>query len=69
MLQKFSIYIDRLSDFYARRKGLLPLIAIGLILLNFILELFPPGWLSQTDLLLHLGMIIAIIGFLLARAL
>lgn len=69
MLRKFSMFLDRFSDFYARRKGLLPLIAIGFILLNFVLELFPANWFSQTDLFLHLGIIIAIIGFLLARAL
>ena len=69
MMQKFSTFLDRFSEFYAHRKGLFPLIAIILIILNFILELLPANWLSETDLLLHLAMILAIIGFLLARTL
>ncbi len=69
MLQKISTFLDRFSEFYAHRKGLFPLIAIALIILNFVLELLPANWLSQTDLLLHLGVLLAIIGFLLARAL
>ncbi len=69
MLRKFSTFLDRFSEFYAHRKGLFPLIAIVLIVLNFIFELMPTTWLSQTDLFLHLGIILAIVGFLLARAL
>ena len=67
--KKFSIWLDRFSEFYAHRKGLLPLIAIAVIIFNFILELLPANWLSDTDLFLHLGIILAIVGFLLARAL
>jgi hypothetical protein len=69
MMQKFSMWLDRFSEFYALRKGLLPLIAIVFIVLNFILEFLPATWLSQTDLLLHVGILLAIMGFLLARAL
>jgi hypothetical protein len=62
--------LDQLSDFFAQRKGLLPLIGLILIILNFLLQLSPlSGWVVQTDLLLHLGLVIAIIGFLLAWAL
>lgn len=62
--------LEQLSDFFAHRKGLLPLIGLVLIVLNFILQLSPlSGWVVQTDLLLHLGLVIAIIGFLLAWAL
>lgn len=69
MIEKFSIFLDRFSEFFAHRKGLLPLIALVLVLINFILQLFPAGWLGQTNLFLHLGVILAIFGFLLARAL
>lgn len=69
MIEKFSIFLDRFSEFFAHRKGLLPLIALVLVMINFILQLFPAGWLGQTNFFLHLGVILAIFGFLLARAL
>jgi hypothetical protein len=41
-----------------------------LIFLNFILVFFPGlGWIADSNFLLHLGVIIAILGFLLAQAL
>lgn len=70
MLQKFSQFLDRFSDFYAHRKGLLPLLGMALIAVNFVLQLIPgAGWLSQTNCFLHVGIILAILGFMLARAL
>jgi len=68
-MKSISKALDTLSDFFAARKGLLPLIGIVLVFLNFVGGLFFQGWVTQTDLLLHLGIIIAIFGFLLARAL
>jgi hypothetical protein len=65
-----SKFFDWLSEFLARRKGLLPLIGMGLVLLNFILQfILPPGWFTASNLLLHLGIIIAIFGLMLAWAL
>ncbi len=65
-----SKLVDRLSEFFARRKGLLPLIGIGLILLNLLFQfLLPPGWIVSTNLFLHIGLIIAIFGLMLAWAL
>lgn len=62
--------LDQLSDFLAHRKGLLPIIGLVLIILNLIIQFSPlSGWLVQTNLLLHIGLVIAIIGFLLAWAL
>ena len=70
MLEKFSRFLDRASDFLAYRKGLLPLIGIVLIIINGFLQFFPAfGWLSESSLLLHLGVIIAIIGIMIAWAL
>jgi len=66
---RFSNFLDRVSEFYSGRKGLLPLIGIIFIVVNFLLRLFPATWLSATDCFLHLGIIIAILGFLLAKAL
>jgi hypothetical protein len=65
-----SKLFDRLSEFLAHRKGLLPLIGIALILVNLILQfLLPPGWVVSTNLLLHVGLVIAIFGLMLAWAL
>ena len=69
MMQSLSTLIDRLSEFFAHRKGLLPLIGLALIVLNLIFQVVPAGWLSQSNFFLHLGLILAILGFMLARAL
>lgn len=62
--------VDWLSEFLARRKGLLPLIGLLLIVLNLLFQfLLPPGWLVSTNLLLHIGLIIAILGLMIAWAL
>jgi hypothetical protein len=68
--EKINQTIDRISEFLAFRKGLLPMIGILLILINWILQLFPgSNWLANTNSLLHLGAVVAIIGFLAAWAL
>jgi len=65
-----SKLFDRLSEYLAHRKGLLPLIGLVLIVLNLILQfVLPPGWLVSTNLLLHLGLIVAILGLMIAWAL
>lgn len=69
MGHRMSQFLDQLSEFLAARKGLLPLIGLGFILLNLILQFFSHGWIAQTNLFLHLGLILAVLGFLLARAL
>ena len=70
MFVKINQFIDTLSEFFAQRKGLIPLIGIALVIVNFILQFFPQlGWLMTSDLFLHLGVILAIFGFMLAWAL
>lgn len=66
-----SKLLDRLSEFLAHRKGLLPLLGILLILLNLALQFILPAGslLSSTNLFLHIGLVIAIVGFLLGWAL
>lgn len=63
--------MDRLNEFMSERRGLLPLIGIGLIILNFVLHLLPIGdlWLVTSNLFLHVGLIIALIGILLINPL
>ena len=70
MVQKFNQLFDRTSEFLAQRKGLLPLLGIVLVVINGILQFVPAsGWVASTNLLLHLGIILAILGILLAWAL
>ncbi len=66
-----SKLLDRLSEYLAHRKGLLPLVGLVLITLNLILQfIFPANlWFISTNLSLHIGLIIAIFGLMLARAL
>ena len=66
-----SKFLDRMSEFLARRKGLLPLLGLALILLNLILQFVLPAghWLSTSNLCLHIGLIAAILGLMLAWAL
>ena len=64
-------FVDKTADFLADRPGLLPLIGVGLIIINFVLQLFPGAgtWIVDTNLFLHLGAIISIVGLLLIRPL
>ncbi|MBA4379680.1 MAG: hypothetical protein C0393_03160, partial [Anaerolinea sp.] len=65
-MQWLNTLLDKLSEFLAHCKGLLPLLGILLILANLILQFLPPGWLAQSNLLLHIGVILAILGMMLA---
>jgi len=70
MINAVSRLLDRMSNYLAHRKGLLPMLGLILILLNLGLQFAPGmGWVTQTDLLLHLGLIVAIVGLMLAWAL
>ena len=65
-----SNLVDDASNFFAHRKGLLPLTGIVFVIINFLLPwLLPPGFLTESDLFLHIGVIVAIFGFMLAWAL
>ncbi len=66
MFQWMNKKLDKISEYLADRKGLLPLIGIVLIVVNFIFQFLPVGWLKETNLLLHLGLVVAIFGLLLA---
>lgn len=69
MIRWLSKLLDNASNYFASRKGLLPLIGILLIIANFIVQFFVPGWFGASNLLLHLGLVIAIFGLMLAWAL
>jgi hypothetical protein len=62
--------IDFLSEYLARRKGLLPFVGMMLVVVNLALQLISAhGWVASSNLLLHLGIVIAILGLMLAWAL
>ena len=69
MLAALSRFLDRLSDYFAHRKGLLPVLGILLVVANYLIQFVISGWVVESDLLLHLGIIIALVGFMLAWAL
>ncbi len=69
-MKKLSIFLDQLSNFLAPRKGLIPLIGMGLIVINLMIQFFAGGsWLAHTNLFLHFGLLVAIFGLMLAWAL
>jgi uncharacterized membrane protein YiaA len=70
MIQWLSKFLDKSSDFLAHRKGLLPLAGILFILLNLLVVLiWPASILATANILLHLGLVVAIFGLMLAWAL
>jgi hypothetical protein len=65
--------LDRLSQSLARVRGLPAIVAVGLVIVNYLLQ-FVEGVpvisvLSATNLLLHLGVVVGLLGVLLAEAL
>lgn len=71
MINWFSEFLDKASEYLASRKGLLPLAGIVLILLNFLLAaMLPTDWfIVRTNVFLHLGLVVALFGQMLAWAL
>ena len=69
MFTKLNQFLDVLSNYFAHRKGLLPILGIGLIILNYIFQFLHLGWITDTNFFLHLGIILAIFGIVLAWAL
>ena len=65
--------LKKTSNFLATWPGLIVFIGIGLVVLNFVLQLLPPwpvvGWMARVNLLLHLGLVVGLFGTLLPRAL
>ena len=62
--------LNRIADFLAHNRGLPTLIGIGLILVNLVLQFFPAlGWLRESNLLMHLGIVLGLAGILIANAL
>ena len=65
-----STSLDALSTYLAPRKGLIPMIGMGLIIINLIIQFFfLDSWVAQSNLFLHLGLLTSIFGLMLAWAL
>jgi hypothetical protein len=59
-----------MSEYLARRKGLLPIIGLLLIFLNLLIQfVFPGSFLATTNLFLHIGLMVSIFGLMLSWAL
>jgi hypothetical protein len=65
--------LDRLSEYLARNKAMPVFLGVLLIILNYGLQFFAHvpglGFIASTDLLLHLGIILGLLGILLGDAL
>ncbi len=65
--------LDRISDWIAVRKGAPVLIGVGLVILNFIIQPFGGvpifGMVVRSNVLLHLGVIVGLLGVLIGDAL
>jgi len=62
--------LDRLVDFLAHYRAVPTLIGIVLVLINLVFQFVPGlGWLTDSHLFLHLGVVLALAGILLARTL
>jgi hypothetical protein len=57
--------LDKISHFLGERPGLLPLIGVGLIVLNLLLQFFRGSWFVDSNFVLHVGLIISVLGLLL----
>jgi hypothetical protein len=61
--------MQKLADFLEGVRGLPMLIGILLVILNFIVQYIPGlAFLGDNNLLLHLGVVVGLLGVLLAEA-
>ncbi len=67
-----SKILDGVSDYVSAHRGVPVLIGVLLVVLNYVLLIIPGvqlGFVETTNLLLHLGVIIGLLGILLGDAL
>ena len=65
-----SKLLDRMSEYLAHRKGLLPILGLLMIVINLVIQfIFPGSFLAASNLFLHIGLIAAIFGLMLSWAL
>ena len=67
-----SRVIDRLSDYISAHRGVPILLGVALVMLNYLLLIIPGvqlGFVEETNLFLHLGVIVGLVGVLLGDSL
>ena len=70
--QLLSRWIDRISDYISAHRGVPILLGVALVVLNYVLLISPGvqlGFVEETNLFLHLGVIVGLVGVLLGDAL
>ncbi len=67
-----SHLLDRISDYVAAHRGAPIFLAVAFVVINFVLRLIPGtqlGFIESSDVFLHLGIIIGLLGLLFSEAL
>jgi hypothetical protein len=67
-----SRLIDRISDYISGHRGVPILLGVVLVVLNYVLLIIPGvqlGFVETTNLFLHVGVIVGLMGVLLGDAL
>lgn len=71
MDDRINRFLERAADILAGRPGILIFVAISLVLINFLLQIIPGQgyWIVDSNLCLHVGVVIGFVGILLIRPL
>lgn len=69
MNERINDLVERINGFLMRKPGALPLVGVGLIVVNFVLQVLPgsDAWIARSNLFLHLGLIMSLVGLLLVN--
>ena len=67
MDEQINDLIEGINDFMVERPGITPIVGVILIVLNFFLQIYPgpESWIAASNLFLHLGLILSVVGLLL----
>ncbi len=61
--------LNRFTSWLATRRGVPIMLGIFFVVLNFVVQFIPGlGWLADIDLFLHLGIVLGLVGILVAIA-
>lgn len=69
MDERINELVEQVNDFMVRRPGIVPLAGLLLIILNLLLQFYPgpDAWIADSNLFLHLGLLVSVIGLLLVN--